>query len=223
MKKFGKLLIAISGITLLCACGTNKDALRFKEEYESLNGHETSVEGRNYRTITIDEKNPFVYTTLDDVNKKIENKETFIVYFGANWCPWCRSVLPIFIEEAKEAKVDKVYYIDVRPDNDIEKDIRDVYSLGEDNKPYISHEGTEAYHKFLEYADSILSFYSSHGVTLTDGTKRVGAPNFIYVIDGVPTKKVTGVSDKETDAYMELTDEIKEDTKNIFKDFFETK
>ena len=229
MRKSFVLIVALLCVALLTACTStkksNEDALKFKSDYESLNGVETSSEGVYYRELDLDEDNPFVYTTLEEINGKIDNKESFIVYFGANWCPWCRSVLPTAIEEAKDAGIDTIYYIDVRPDNDEENDIRDIYSLDEKKKIYLSHEGTEAYHKFIKTADSILSEYSSHGVDVKGtefaGAKRVGAPNFIQVKKGKPVVKITGISEEETDPYMELNDEILDDMSEIFSEFFE--
>jgi len=217
MKKVIKIASIFLVLIALTACKTkdNEDALKFKEDYESLNGVETSREGVYYREITIDEDNPFVYSTIEQINKSIENKESFIVYFGANWCPWCRSVLPTAIEEAKKAEIETIYYIDVRPDNVVDNDLRDIYSLDDNNKIYLSHKGTEAYHKFLEYANDILPDYSSHGVSVEgtefEGAKRVGAPSFILVKKGTPIERISGVSEAETDPYMELTREILED------------
>lgn len=220
MKKFKKIILGALLLLVFTVCTKvhNENAIRFKSDYEALNGVETKTQGKYYRSITIDEDNPFVYTNLDDINKRIENKESFIVYFGANWCPWCRSVLPTFISACKEEKIKTVYYIDVRPDNDTEKEIRDVYSLDKKNKPYISHEGTEAYHKFLEYANDVLSDYNNHGVKV-EGVKRVGAPNYILVKDGKVIKKINGISSKQTDGYMELTEEMNKEMKDIFKEF----
>lgn len=221
MKKLGIIIGAIVVMLSLVGCSNklqNENAMRFKKDYEKLNGVEIKTQGKYYRSINIDIDNPFVYTSLEDINKRIENKESFIVYFGANWCPWCRSVLPTFISLCKEESINTVYYIDVRPDNDTEKDIRDVYSLDKKNKPYISHEGIDAYHKFLEYANDVLADYDNHG-TKVEGVKRVGAPNFILVKAGVVTKKITGVSEKQTDGYMDLTEEMNEDMKKIFKEF----
>ncbi len=221
MKKVLKLLLFSLVITIVSGCTNN--AIKFKNDYESLNG-KTNSKGSKYRVITIDEDNPFVYTSLDRINKRIKNKETFIVYFGANWCPWCRSMLPTAIEKSKEMKIDKVYYIDVRPDNDINKDIRDIFDYNENNEIYISHNGTKAYREFLKYADSVLKEYDSHGVSVKNtkyaGSKRVGAPSFILVEKGVVSKLETGVSDLETDPYMELTDDIISDMQNRFDSLY---
>lgn len=217
MKKILSLIIVLVLTVSLCGCSST-DSKRFKEEYESRNGEKTSS-GKEYRNITIDNNNPFKYITLEDLNKKIENKENLIVYFGAWWCPWCRSVLPTAISEAKNNNIKTIYYINVRDSLSEEDDIRDIYSINDNKEIYLSHKGTEAYHKFLSLADNVLKTYSNHGVEYSE-VKRVGAPNFIMFKEGVATKLITGISEKETDSYMELTDEINEDMKNIFNDFY---
>ncbi len=218
MKKFTKIFIFIIFIGLLTGC-TSKDALKFKEEYESLNG-ETNKNNKEYRVITIDKNNPFIYMNLKDINKKVEKKETFLVYFGANWCPWCRSLLPTAIEEAHKKGIKKIYYVNVRPSTDEKDDIRDIYDVDDNNKIFLSHEGTEDYHKFLEIAAPVLKDYSSHGVEVKD-KKRVGAPNFIIFKKGKPILMDEGTSDKLTDPYMELTDDIINDMVKIFDNLYD--
>ena len=221
MKKSIKYLLII--LTLLLLTGCSKDNLKFKEDYESLNGKDTNYNTK-YRTITIDENNPFIYSDLKQVNKLIEKKKTFIVYFGANWCPWCRSMLPTAIQKAQENNIKKIYYIDVRPDNDDKKEIRDVYDFDKNGKIYLSHKGSNEYHKFLKYADNVLADYNSHGVdvkgTEYEGTKRVGAPNFILIKKGKAVKMEEGISSKQTDPNMELTDEIIKDMEKIFNNLY---
>ena len=79
--------------------GCKNEGIKFKQNYESLNGKENKY-GGTYRSVTIPENNPFVYTTATDIIEKIENNETFYVYFGDELCPWCRSV----IEKASEIR-----------------------------------------------------------------------------------------------------------------------
>ena len=63
----------------------NDEHLKFKKDYEKLNGKTTSS-NKKYRSITIPEDNPFAFSTVEEVVDKMNNKDTFIVYFGANWC-----------------------------------------------------------------------------------------------------------------------------------------
>lgn len=219
------LMLVILSIFMFTACSKKEksDPVKFKENYESLNGKSTSY-GKKYRSITIDEDNPFVITTMDKVIKMMDKKESFVVYFGANWCPWCRSVIPTFIKTAKEMNVKKVYYVDVRPDNDETKDIRDIYLLDKNGEIYLSHKGLDSYHDFIKRADSLLSEYSSHDVSVKDtkfaGQKRVGAPSFIVIKNGQATYLTTGVSSMQKDPFMKLNSKINNDVKSKFKKLF---
>lgn len=230
MKRIRKFLMAIllAGSFLSGCQEDNKDhkedSLKFKESYESLNGVMTGDGEHEYRTITIPEDNPFIWSAAEEVVAMMEDKKTFVVYFGANWCPWCRSVLPSFITVCQEMGVDPVYYVDVRPDNDKEQEIRDVYALDEDGNVYLSHEGTEGYHRFIELAAPVLRDYSTGDVASLDGTpyagaKRVGAPSFILIKDGQAVQRISGISGAEDDPYMELTDEILADMRSQFESF----
>ena len=220
------LLLIILGLIFVTSKNNSikKDnALKFKEEYEEVNGKKM-MDDYKYRTITIDEDNPFMYSTLEDINKKIANKETFIVYFGAWWCPWCRSILPSGIKQAKNYNIDTIYYVNVSDDFENEdKDIRDIYSLDKNKKPYLSHEGTKAYHKFLKYADKYLAEYDSHGVKLKDGTKRVGAPNFIIVKKGKVTFMTEAIPKSLSDPFMKLdkkvTNDIEKEFVKLYKEY----
>lgn len=185
----------------------NKDALKFKTDYESLNGEKN---GDNViRTISIPEDNPFIYKTEDELVEMIENKETFIVYFGFTKCPWCRSMLPTLIESAKNNKIDKIYYVDVL-------NIRDTYELNAQNKAVKSKDGTEGYYKLLELLEPVLSNYSpltykkgKKTIEVKVNEKRIYAPNIVVVKNGNPISLETGISSLQKDAYQELTDEIK--------------
>lgn len=200
---------------------SNKDALKFKEEYESLNGTSAGKD-QVIRSLSISEDNPFVYKTADDIVEMIDNKETFVVYFGFSTCPWCRSVLESLIESAKINKVDTIYYVDV-------KNIRDKYELDKNHKAVRTVEGSEGYYKLLDRLDSVLENYSPLVYTTKKNKikevkiseKRIYAPNVIVVKDGKPLMMEEGISSKQESAYMDLTDEIKKDSIYKFNCLFE--
>ena len=220
MKKIIMLLIPV---ILLTACA-NKDALKFKETYESLNGKK--MYGKTTRTVKIPKENPIEITTIDEINKKVDNKETFYVYFGFESCPWCRSVIEKMLEVAKKQNIKKIYYVDVRPGEDSnETDIRDEYAKDEDGKIYLERKGTKAYHEFQKKFKNILNNYKHGDIESLDGTefegaKRLGAPNYIYVKKGTPKKLVSGISEKQTDGFQKLTKDILKDEEKEFKEFF---
>ncbi len=217
-----KILALLVFALVLTGCSVpreiSEDARRFREEYESLNGVSNGYDG-NYRTVKINEDNPFEYATVEDIVRKMKNGESFIVYFGANWCPWCRCVIPFFIEECARNKISKVYYVDVRPDNDMDKDIRDEYSLDDNNEVYLSQQGTRGYHEFIKMASDVLDDYSRGKITSLDGTpfegaKRVGAPNFIVIENGKAIRMSLCTPASLEDPYMILDDKIKQDIRN---------
>lgn len=186
---------------------TNKDAIKFKEEYENLNGKTNENSKKKYRTVKIDSKNKIVYSSAKEVLKMMEEKKSFAVYFGFDSCPWCRSVVENVSKISKELDED-IYYVDV-------KEIRDVYELDDENKPKLTKEGDKNYLKLIKKLDSVLKEYT---LTTADdnevqvGEKRIYAPNIVSVIDGSAKELTTGLSDKQTDGYMTLTDEMKQES-----------
>ncbi len=217
------------GLFLLCLflCGfflgfnlfgkkEEKDAIKFKKDYESLNGT-TTKSGKEVRSVSISDKNPFVYKEAEDIVEMIRKKETFIVYFGFNSCPWCRSVVEILDQTARELKINEIYYVDVL-------NIRDTYKLNENGQLEKTKDGSKGYMDLLPLLSDVLSDYTlknSEGETISVGEKRIYAPNVVAVVKGEAKALTTGISPLETDAYMELTEEMKAYTKEEFTNIFQ--
>lgn len=223
MKKIIFLLIPVIFILSVTACTKNGDAIAFKNDYESLNG-KTNNNGLEYRAVTIPKNNPFIITTAKEIVSKIENKETFYVYFGSKLCPWCRSVIEKATEIANANEISKVYYVDVW-DSEGNETLRDKYVLDDNNKAVLVNDGTEEYFKLLTYLDSFLPEYTyaankNGGAKLDIEEKRIYLPLFIYIANGTPIRSVSGLSDLQTKSREELTKEILLDEENIFNDFF---
>lgn len=204
-------IVLVLNIQKVISNNSQTDGIKFKEEYEKLNGKKND-QGKKYREITIDSKNKMVYKTTEEVLDLIDKKKSFVLYFGFDTCPWCRSVVPTLASISKELN-QEVYYIDV-------KDIRDTFELDDDNKPKLVKKGSKDYSKLLEKLEPVLEDY-----TLTDsdnneikvGEKRIYAPSIVSVIDGKAKELTTGISDKQTDGYMKLTKEMEKDTYNKIK------
>lgn len=204
-------IVLVLNIQKVISNNSQTDGIKFKEEYEKLNGKKND-QGKKYREITIDSKNKIIYKTTEEVLDLIDKKKSFVLYFGFDTCPWCRSVVPTLASISKELN-QKVYYIDV-------KDIRDSYELDDDNKPKLIKKGSKDYSKLLEKLEPVLEDY-----TLTDsdnskievGEKRIYAPNIISVINGEAKELTTGISDKQTEGYMKLTKEMEKETYNKIK------
>lgn len=100
--------------------------------------------------------------------------------------------------------------------------LRDKYELKDGKAEKVSN-GTKEYEKLLKYFDSVLSDYTltdEEGKTVKTGEKRIYAPNFFYVEEGKVKNMISGISDKQTDARGELTEEILEDEEKAFRNFF---
>ena len=215
MKKVLITILAVLLVFTLTACDKvdkSKDAYQFKEEYESLNG-EDNGNGKTIRTITIDEQNPFVYQTSDEIAKRMDNKESFVVYFGFAKCPWCRSMIEQLIRSAKDNNIDTIYYVDVL-------EIRDTYQINDEGEVTLTKDGTEGYMSLIDKMGNVLSDYTltnEDGESVSVGEKRIYAPNVVAVVNGKAEKMVEGISEKLEDPYSELTDEMKEESYNSFK------
>ena len=208
MKKIWMLVGCVALAIVLTACSNKKDTVktdaeRFKEEYESINGTIREKDGKTIRTITIADDNPIVYATAEEIAEKIDNKETFAVYFGFKDCPWCRSIVPSLIESAKDLQLSTVYYVDV-------KEIRDTLEV-KDGEVTTAKDGSDGYYQLLERLDNILNDYSlndSDGNQVDTDEKRIYAPNIVIVKNGEAVEMTDGISEKQNDAYEELTDEM---------------
>lgn len=83
---------------------TNEDALRFKNEYEALNG---SI------PMTISETNPIKYLDFTEVVQMLTTG-TGVIYFGFPSCPWCRNIIPVLFDTADKNNWDTIYYVNPR-------------------------------------------------------------------------------------------------------------
>lgn len=217
MKKSITLLFVGIILISLTGCSNNNsevpDALKFKEEYEILNGDKNENNGKKYRTLKINEDNSIVYKSAGEIIEMMEHNETFVVYFGFASCPWCRSVIPTLMEVSNDLELYPIYYVDVL-------NIRDTMVIEEKGNIVTERQGTDEYYQLLEKMDSVLESYvliNEDGEEIDTGEKRIYAPNIVSVVDGKTLKLTDGISDNQDDAYMELTDEILEESYDKIK------
>ena len=190
------------------------DAYKFKTEYESLNGKETGYKDNIYRSLNIAKDNKIIYSSAEEIVKKIDKNETFVVYFGFSKCPWCRSMIENLISVSKSYD-QEVYYVDVL-------EIRDKIEY-KDGELKTTTEGDKNYMKLLDLMGDVLSDYK---VTDSDGNeydtneKRIYAPNVVAVIQGKATKMVEGVSEDLKDPYGKITKKMNEESKKQLECIF---
>ena len=78
-----------------------------------------------------DEQNAFVEISLEASLEKIEQGESFMIYYGKPNCPWCIEAVPVLNEAAKENGA-VVYYDDTsKPENYSEAMIEKIMTLFE--------------------------------------------------------------------------------------------
>ena len=209
-KKYFLLILMICVFFTGCAKKTDTD--RFINEYESLNG-KINEKGIEYRELDLDDDVNIVYKSEDDIVNAIENEETFIVYFGFASCPWCRSVVPTFLEVAEDKDLHQIYYVDI-------KTIRDTLKIGNDGEIETVNEGTEGYYRLLELFDNVLNNYvvnDNKNIEVDVKEKRIYAPSMISVVNGDTKMMVSGISDYQVDPNEKLTKKIVEDMEDKFE------
>lgn len=196
------LLIIILSLLLIPLVGCQKDedlrsdAVKFKEEYEALN-KKTKEDGELYRTITIDETNPIIYTTYEELANKIADNENFLVYFGTSSNEYCRTAVPYLIKQAITQGIDKIYYVDTN-------------TTDGDSK---TEEGTKAISIDDQYYKDVLNKMRQNKID--DSTLAV-------FINGEMAAKTNGISEKQTTGEQDLTREMKEEMLAKFKSIYIT-
>lgn len=205
------------------------DSKKFKNEYETINNTEAE-EGILNRSVSISEDNPIKYAKASDIVSKIDNKESFVVYFGFDSCPWCRLIIETLLERAKAYDINTIYYVDI-------KNIRDTYTLNDKNEAVRTTEGTEGYYSLLAKLDGVLANYEPLKYTETKtvkgkkkevtvkvpiNEKRIYAPNVLVVKNGLPTALTTGIKDSITNPYEDMSAADKEYTISEFNKIFGT-
>lgn len=158
---------------------TNTDSIRFKLEYEALNGK------NDYYKVNINSNNNVKYSNYKEIFDVIKNK-TGIIYLGYKESNDCRFAIDTLLKTIKENNINtNIYYLDNHMDRDsyIIEDDKLVYE--KDNKGN-EIKGTDNYFKLLELLDKNLSDYVLY---LDDkkyevGEKRLHFPAIIFVKKG---------------------------------------
>lgn len=207
-----KKIIPILIIILLTECVSNKvvekDAKKFKDEYETLNDKINDTNNKKYLEVNIDDDNPIVYASYDEVIDLIKN-DTAVIYFGFPECPWCRNAIPVLIDAANELGIEKIYYYNA-------VSIRDKKSLDENGNIVIEAEGTKEYKKLVELLYDYLPVYSGLN---DDSIKRLYLPTVLFVKEGKILGQHTSTVDSQKDPYIGLSDEQYIELKTIYFDY----
>ena len=219
--KYVKIMLVVLMVMLLSACVNKEtDAIKFKKEYESLNGKTLKESSHKIKSLSISKNNPIKYASYDEVIDII-NKGTGIIYLGYPECPWCRSALPVLLESAKDYKIDTIYYINM-------KDARDYYEVKDGKLVYKKNEdgneikGTKGYFKLLNALDKELDDYivkDDAGKEYNTGEKRIYVPLIIFVNDGKIIGTHLSTVDTQESGYDDLTDDEYDELNGIYANY----
>ncbi|MEG2448157.1 MAG: hypothetical protein RSB45_03775 [Bacilli bacterium] len=186
----------------------NKEsALRFKKEYESLNGITLESLKIPFLDMQIPDENAMVYSSIEEIMDVLD-KGTGIIYFGFPECPWCRSAVPVLIDAVKEAGASKIYYYNAYP-------IRDVKHLDDKGNIVIDKEGTKEYYTLISKLAPVLKPYEGLN---NEQIKRLYLPTVLFVKDGKIVKMHEGTVESQTDPNIKLTEDQRKELKEIYKD-----
>ncbi len=109
-----------------------EDALRFKKEYEDVNGTIREKDGMLFNNVDIPERNPIQYINIDEFVDILNNKSG-IVFLSSPTCPYCRASISSLLKAAKELKMTTIYYYDISKDEnetDSENEIQELKRYG---------------------------------------------------------------------------------------------
>lgn len=175
-----------------------EDEIKFKQEYESVNGVELA-ENYSLKNVEIVSDNNVSYVTDDEVLDLLK-KGTNVIYFGWADCNWCRSIVPTLIEVLKDNNIDTLYYYDF-------KSLRSAYEEGSNDKK------VSIYEDILDIiGEDISSVFDEN--SLRSGEKKVLAPTVVFIKDG----KYVGLHVKSIDSQINSTDLL---TKKQIKELYE--
>ena len=189
------------------------DERTFKEEYETLN-NTTRANGTQNKKISIMEDNNIVYITLDEA-VDILDSGSGIIYFGYAADPYSRIAVPTLLEAMDVNSLDKIYYVNIRPNDKEENDLRDIYTLNEKNKAKKTKEASSnAYYEVITSLANYLQeyvLYTSKGKKIDTGVKRLNTPTVVAVLEGEIVDFHEGTVEKhelaEDQSLRDLTEE----------------
>lgn len=207
MAKYYKVIFLLIFSLLLIGCSNevknNSDSLKFKQEYESFN--DKVVNDIKYHNVTINENNPVIYSTYEEIFSVLESGSG-IIFFGSPECQWCRSMIKVLLDALDSVGVEKLYYMNNMND-------RNILSLSSDGTVTIEKEADPNYLKLLELLGDKASVYKE----LNDETiKRLYYPSVVFVKDGKIIEIVIGTVSSHNDPNLELNYEQKEELGSLY-------
>lgn len=204
MRKLKTVLLLFFILLSLIGCKTDDiktDNIRFKEEYESING-QLNESGKTITTIEIDENNSIKYIEQQEVIDSLING-THVVYFGWPECSWCRRALPVLIDTVNQYPGMRIYYFSIRQ-------AREDYENGVDRQLAALYKEVSKVLLMSEIDFSEISEVDDNGVL------KIVASMLIFVKDGEVIGAHRRTVESHFDSYEELTKAQIAELKDIY-------
>lgn len=155
-----KILYSVLIIAVLIFCIGCTNNINTKEESESE--HFSKL----YNEVTKDN----VYKRINATDAVDMVKEgTGILYLGFNTCPWCKQIVGILNESAKEKNINNIYYIE------------NFYNMRPDKNA--KSENKKEYNELLELLDDILPYEKDENGNDTN-EKIIRVPLILFISNG---------------------------------------
>ncbi len=106
LKRRNSLFVILLVICLLVSgCGKKEsDAIKIKKEYEEYNN--------TMMKVSMEEDNPFVYISEEELYNKMNNKKAFCLFICTPKNENCRRDIAPLIEAGKDLNIKSIYYMD---------------------------------------------------------------------------------------------------------------
>lgn len=184
------------------------DSVAFKNEYENLNGEESSS-GYTYMALSLPDTKNVKYATQDDVVNMLTNG-TGIIYFGFPECPWCRNIITPLLEVVNDNGLSLLYYNN--------KEDRDIKELDDNGNIITTKEGSDDYYEIVDLLSDYLGEYKG----LSDESiKRLYYPTVVFVDHGEIKGVHIGTVESHTVGTNELTIQQKDELKDIYQNYID--
>ena len=198
------------------------DEIKFKKEYETLNGTNLS-DGEKLKKVSVIDDNNIVYTSLENAISIIK-EGSGVIYFAYPTDNMSRIATPILLTAMSNTDLDKINYVSVRDSESEETDFRDVYTIDKKKAKKVK-ESKEGYSDLLELLDEQLPRYTlstSDGKIINVGEKRLQVPTLVVVLNGKVVSYVEGtVKDHDMDSNGVLRDLTKDEITELTSKYTE--
>lgn len=196
------------------------DEQKFKTEYEQINGF-TNDEGILNKNLSIIIDNNIEYIDIEK-SADILKKGSGIIYFGYASCASCRNAIPVLLQAMASSNLEKIYYVNLRPNNNEDQDIRENFTAVK-NKVIKTREASSIkYNEILNLLAEYLEDYiveNETGKKINTGKKILNAPTVVSVKNGTILDAHIGTLNnhaKTDGALLDLTAEEETELYNIY-------